>query len=143
MQCAIWLLFGALLAYLLRLPDLRDLEVGGIGWCVFHLFMLGGFVRRSWFGVNWREHFAASRTRQVEVAKIPVERGQADQVRVGKCRVPRRDGPLNPLTNSVVLRPLCVLGAAFAPSALKLSPLVARHAGSIRSIILRCSSSCS
>jgi cellulose synthase (UDP-forming) len=78
-QSALWLLlFGALLAYLLRLPDLRNLEVGLIGWCVFHLFMLGGFIRRSWFGVNWRAHLATLRTRQTEAAAIPVERGQAD-----------------------------------------------------------------
>lgn len=78
-QSAIWLLlFGALVSYLIRLPGLRDIELGLVGWCVFHLFMLGGFVRRSWFGVNWRERLAAPRARHQEAATLPAERGPAD-----------------------------------------------------------------
>jgi cellulose synthase (UDP-forming) len=77
-QSAIWLLmFGALIAYLVRLPSLRDIELGLVGWCVFHLFMLGGFVRRSWFGVNWRERLAPRALPQ-ETATAPIERGPAD-----------------------------------------------------------------
>ena len=78
-QSTIWLvLCGALITYMVRLPTLNDLELGLVGWCVFHLFMLGGFVRRSWFGVDWRASFVTARARQTEPTVLPVERGPAD-----------------------------------------------------------------
>ena len=74
------LLVAALLYHLATTPSLAAFEFGLTGWTVFHLVVLSGIVRGSWFGVGWRRAVTgATVERRLAVEPTPAVAVVAEQ----------------------------------------------------------------
>jgi hypothetical protein len=59
------MLMGGILYALLSARTLEEFDLGTAYWAAFLGFILGGFVRKGWFGLNWFEQLKLLVTRRL------------------------------------------------------------------------------
>jgi len=82
-QSALFFLLLAALAYhVATAPDFGLREPGLLAWCCFHLALLSGIIRNSWFGV--RQTGRAARPAP-QSATVPAEQPEVARVAIAQA----------------------------------------------------------